>query len=61
MISIYIEILIKLYESNDSKQNIFYQKLLTYESNIEGCLEDIVNVLKSKYDEFSDFSESDDD
>ena len=34
---------------------------MTYESNIEGCLEDIVNVLKSKYDEFSDFSESDDD
>lgn len=34
---------------------------MNYESNIEGCLEDILMILKQKYDDFSDFSDSEDD
>jgi len=61
MVHLYLEILSKLYFHEDNRNTFEAHKVSIYESNIEGCLEDIIEVFTSQYDEFSDFSSSSDD
>lgn len=56
LISLYIKILENIYKNENPCILFEYQKMTQYESNIEGCMLDLISVLNEEDDNGSDLS-----